>query len=540
MKNILIGVGGTGAKTVEAALVLLAAGGVEGPVYVGLVDQDEANGNVRRTRDLLSRMTGFRERWGPANQGNHISWSVKDAPALGSIDVRPLFERPEAKPTWPPNPRGHSLKDIIGGNLAPAHRQLFDLLFMNDRHEQDLPLGKGYRGRAHVGSAAMVASIAGSDNEFITRMMELMRDDQHGNVNIFMVGSSFGGTGAAGFPTLARKLHRMRTNADPGERLTNGDKIALGGLLLLPYFSFANPDEESDAVVTADELLPKAQLALEYYENLFRREGTFDRFYVMGWNPLFALGYHEPGSEEQQNPALPAELVAATAAIDFFRRMEEPDSDEDEVKRLVSVRKGDHLDWADLPDRKHADPAAPKLEDRLAQMLRFAAYWRYHYVPLLKKPVGFFGKVMGDSNWASELADKADASLATQQLEALDALLRDILHWAATVEHMALSQGRNGCWRPGLWSLRGLQLSGYDPGEPDKFTRPVLLDEPEHVAEARFIEAFNALYRTDSGEPSRRNAGVIHEEVKGLTMGPEHIGIGRAVAAIYHACRIKD
>ena len=45
--NILIGVGGTGAKTVEAALVLLLAGMVDDPVYVGIVDQDKVTATSR-------------------------------------------------------------------------------------------------------------------------------------------------------------------------------------------------------------------------------------------------------------------------------------------------------------------------------------------------------------------------------------------------------------------------------------------------------------------------------------------------------------
>ena len=70
--NILIGVGGTGAKMVEATLIQLLSGMIDNPVHVGLVDQDLANGNVARTVRLLSQQHRFRTLWsGPKNK---IEW----------------------------------------------------------------------------------------------------------------------------------------------------------------------------------------------------------------------------------------------------------------------------------------------------------------------------------------------------------------------------------------------------------------------------------------------------------------------------------
>ena len=44
----------------------------------------------------------------------------------------------------------------------------------------------------------------------------------------------FGGTGAAGFPSIARLLREIIK-----KNITDGVKI--GGALMLPYFSFLNP-----------------------------------------------------------------------------------------------------------------------------------------------------------------------------------------------------------------------------------------------------------------------------------------------------------
>ena len=113
--NVLIGVGGTGAKIVETALMLMSAGvGPKGKVVIGLVDQDNSNGNVVRSEhllDLLGRLrrdfdTGF-------NPGNAIDWSSEEGGGnpLFSIQLVPLFGEggsahwrpaPDNTPPWCP------------------------------------------------------------------------------------------------------------------------------------------------------------------------------------------------------------------------------------------------------------------------------------------------------------------------------------------------------------------------------------------------------------------------------------------------------
>jgi hypothetical protein len=315
MTNILLGVGGTGAKTVESALMLLAAGGLKGAIHVGLIDQDGANGNVARTRLALTHLADFRSAWSNQNAANYVGWPNKYVSGLGSLDIRHLFESPEPNALWSPNQKHNSLHHIMGENLSSEHRHLFDLLFMNNEEEQTLPLAQGYRGRSHVGSAALVASLVDPRNALYPRLRELLDDPGHRQVNVFLVGSAFGGTGASGFPTIARKLARMRNDGS----INNRGGIRIGGLLMLPYFSFDKPEEGASAVVTADELLPKAQLALEYYDNLFTHEQVFDRFYVLGWEHFFPLGYHEAGSPSKPIRPCPLNWLPPPPPLIFSR-----------------------------------------------------------------------------------------------------------------------------------------------------------------------------------------------------------------------------
>ena len=52
MKNFIIGIGGTGAKCLEQLIHCCSTGLGPDQLWAGMVDQDEANGNVSRTKML--------------------------------------------------------------------------------------------------------------------------------------------------------------------------------------------------------------------------------------------------------------------------------------------------------------------------------------------------------------------------------------------------------------------------------------------------------------------------------------------------------
>ena len=513
MINILLGVGGTGAMVVEAALMLLMSGvdiGLGHTVHVGLIDQDRSNGNIARTRAVLNNILDFRSSWATKGAANVIDWTQDGRPDFGATLIRPLFDD-EDNALWCPTQKQGTLRTIVGDNLGDDQRHLFNMLFMEGPEEQDLPLGKGYRGRAHVGATALVAALVEEDNVLLKRLKELMEDAGRQPVNIFIVGSAFGGTGAAGFPTLARALHRIIMAAD----FKNKDMVSLGGMLMLPYFSFDNPEEGADAVVTPDELLPKARLALEYYENLFAHESTFDRFYALGWEAFFPLGYHEAGSQEQTNPALLPEMLAAGAMVDFFRRDNLAEK-EPVVPIMVSARQDKVIKWRDFP--------VADLEAKFGQMLRFVTYWRYIGEPLLGE------RTMFGSNWAQKLASGVKAVDSEIPLNALRELIDDILVWAATLEHMG-----GAFWKEGPWDLSRL----LDQAHEATPTKPVLVRES--LSGTQPYDAIDNLIRTDGRDFVPRRAAEMHEDLtrsKGAP-GGEHQGIGRTVATVYAAATMR-
>jgi len=506
--NLLVGIGGSGAKVVEAALTLFTAGLGPSQVHVGLIDQDRANGNVNRTQSRLTDLQRFQQLWSRGRSDSWIDWAHAEADAnrvdLGAVHVEQLFGD---RALWCPDSGDLSLAAMIGQDLAPQQRDLFDLLFMANEHEQNLMLGEGYRGRAHVGAAALIAAMLDEDNRLIESIRELMDAAQIGQpVRIFLVGSAFGGTGASGFPTLARELNRIRTSPE----FKNGGLVSIGGALLLPYFGFGRPERDDQPVVTTDELLPKARLALEYYGRLFETERTFDRFYVLGWHPSFDLGYHEAGNYEQRNPPLAPELFAATAAVDFLSR-DMANAQHGQVPVMLSARSQQGVRWSDLP--------LPGIEQKLGQLLRFCAYWLYVAEPLLATRAWWSG-----GNWTQALRGKLRTVDHETELEALRKVARDVLTWAAGMQTMS-----KGGWVPGPWDAAHL----LDPRHNPSKTEPVALSNGLSAPE----QAFNELVRVDTGEPHPFGADQVYEALLTDTALSEgkHAGYGKVVAAAYRA-----
>jgi len=504
MTNILIGIGGTGAKVVEATLGLFSAGLGPRDVTIGLIDQDRANGNVNRTQTRLKNLRRFQRLWG-GKSASTIDWSTgKGKVDFGSIAISELFDD---NALWCPEGDDLSLANIIGRDLSQQQSDLFDLLFMPGEEEQDLELGEGYRGRAHVGAAALIAAML-EENALTKKLRDLMGTADRESVRIFLVGSAFGGTGAAGFPTLARELHRIRTDSE----FSNRNGVSIGGALMLPYFGFARPDKEGQPVVTTDELLPKARLALEYYGRLFETEQTFDRFYVLGWDPFFNLGYHQPGNYEQRNPPLLTELFAATAAVEFLTHDEEQDG-RTEVPVMLSARAGRGIRWSDFP--------LPGAEEKLAQLIRFSAYWLYLSEHLLSST-----SLLGGGNWTQRLRGRMKPIDHQPELEALRNVCRDVLNWAAATQKMSGDR-----WVPGPWDTTGFHDRGHEE-------TPI---EPVALLGDRFPDAelaFDRLVRADNGENQLRGSAAVYEalvnDAESLSRGNQQ-GYGKVVAAAYRA-----
>jgi hypothetical protein len=529
--NILIGIGGTGAKIVESALYLFASGiGPADGIHVGLIDQDNANGNVQRTETLLNLIHRIQDEL--ATGSNKLDWTdskPEERTSLLSVPLRKLFADADAC-HWRPAPEKlNTLAEILQeGQMTTAQKDLFDLLFRPagasaaDK-EQDLRLEEGYRGRAHVGSAALLSALHHDSPQFLTTMIELMSNGSStgGEVRIMLVGSLFGGTGAAGFPTIARSLHKLR---QPGNNKDiNAEAVKIGGALMLPYFGFRDPEESEANVITTAQLLPQARVAVNYYDRLIEQEGVFDHLYIAGWDKVITLNYHEPGRGEQRNPALLPELVAAMGVADFFTLGEiEPQRQ----PMMAARRSGDALTWGDLPI---SDAQRRTVFERLAQALRFAVVWRNIAEPGMNdRRKGFLSRTEEIvSPWIRRLTEGTDWQGATATLrDDLKALTGGMIEWTASLR---------------LFVPSGLQM---DLWNPEPLLAKTEISKPQKPFE---LHAVRSEFETDgdvtrivlpADESETPAAGsVIFDALNAETHHGKSTGLGRLIAAVHRAAR---
>lgn len=527
--NVLLGVGGTGAKIIESTLVLMSTGlGPQDKVYIGLIDQDNSNGNVVRADRLLNLLCKLRRGFGTST--NAIDWTSADANGgtpLLSVPLEPLFGD-GGKAHWRPAPDNTpTLRDIMRHQDMLADEQaLFDLLFRGDAanpqdEEQTMDLAEGYRGRAHVGAAALVSAVNHDQPEFRRRLVELMKMSNGGDeVRIFMAGSLFGGTGAAGFPTIARMLHKLRDPDNRHEQIKS-DKVKLGGALMLPYFRFSDPNDATANVITAAQLLPQARVALEFYQSLLQQEGVFDRLYVSGWDEMFELGYHEPGRAEQKNPPLLPELVAALAAIDFFDPAQTIKAAS--VPLVAARRNGEGFGWADLPG---TNETKERLYTRLGGALRFAVWWLYRVEPTIDKRGRFGGRDW--PKWLAKLSDGVDWQNSTPEIrQDMKDYSQVLLDWASSMQLFSEPRIRS----LSLWDTARIR-SRSDITKP---TDP--LDLHLSREESETLDDLQAVLQPSDPNAPPVDARVVYSDLSTPLAVGKSRGLGKLVAGVHRATR---
>jgi hypothetical protein len=515
--NILIGVGGTGAKLVEASIHAAVAGLTTTDLAIGFVDQDNSNGNVKRAEQLLANVIDARGLWRDHGRAHDLG---QDS-ALFRTNIQPLAPKENL---WVPHSQSSTTLARIFGreSMTTEDRHVFDLLFAagtgpNDT-EQDLALDEGYRGRPHIGSAAMTARIEG-DVEFWKQLLDAIKRGQAGaEVRLMLAGSVFGGTGAAGFPTLTRLIRR---------RLREGQarNVKIGGLLMLPYFGFSPPSADQGSVANVartEELIMQARGALKYYDALFKQERVFYELYLVGWDRMFELGYHSPGAKDQANPPLPPELVGSMAISRFFEPTHEVSTDNTNPVFVSARADSDRLQWSDLPSPIEAEPDAPY--EALGGMLRFAVAWK-HWAPVVTARRNALSKLVGSDPWyKAQGVNQVDFQRASpeQETTALSQYTDSLLTWASAIQGYA-DRARLGF---SLW--RTNDFTSFNPENPQS---PVTLNLPAGD-EARYGASFNNIVpQRDAGDAPPTAAALLMRLNSETLPDTTQKGLGRFVAA---------
>ena len=291
MSFYFISIGGTGAKVMESLIHLCIAGILpeNERLFISAIDPDVGNGNLERTSTALNNFAIF-QRLSTGIDTNLFKNKV-------SI-VRPF--------PWNPTGTDKTLDDLTEFyhyKNSPVGK-LYEALY--SKKERETTLNEGFRGHPSIGAAVLAKKF--DDGSKLTAQIEKTIGEGE-NVKIFLAGSVFGGTGAAGLPTIARLLKNNLADY--------ADRISIGGVLILPYFSFTPTEKSDELFARSENFLPNTKAALKYYSE---RENLFDATYFVGDTVLTAVKEFSVGSANQRNEAHIVELYCALAAADFYAR----------------------------------------------------------------------------------------------------------------------------------------------------------------------------------------------------------------------------
>lgn len=509
-RNFLIGVGGSGARCVEAFLHLAAAGLAPPSVSIAIIDPDSAHHSTNSAQKSLTDVRALREQW--RRPGGHRLAS--DCPFLSS-ELSALDGAGKWSPSLPEDGKKARLFFQVGGMHRPI-RGLFHTLF--NESDDDFDLTNGYRGRANIGAALMTASTLTEDKLLKELTDEIALSGQESRV--FLVGSIFGGTGAAGLPTLARMIARR-----VGERRASV-RIAAG--LLLPYFNYPEPPEtekgsapgstkdDTRIYARSEEFLRRAENALRYYNTVMRSDGIYDALYVLGLDQYLRQQFRGLGGADQANPPMLPELVIAFGALHHFKL----DAVQGREVYFCDRSAADKFEWKDIPlptTIKSVDDSGSRQRVRrqLGELLRFAFAFRYVYRPALRPES--MPRVAQESWYRRHIGDEGADQDA---LESLDTYCSQLLKWTAEL-NMASQV-------PGVFRAQLFNADLYAEQSGPKFDvqpkgKPALSEFGSLVA----------------GGPEPGLAHVFES----LTYGPvpqDTLGLGRFATALFNACKMTE
>jgi hypothetical protein len=347
-KLFVIAIGGSGAKCVES-IVQIAATGLYSTeeIEILFVDPDENNGNVDRARRTLSIYQECQKLvTGGGNSEQQIEWM---STPIKSHDLWSPFQEKLG---------GRELSSYFNyATMEPSLANLLDVLYTPDERNQHLD--EGFRGRPSIGAAVMSQiDLSKLETEPWSSLIQNINNavSRGKSARVLLCGSIFGGTGAAGIPTIARLL-RNKLKQQP-----IADKVKLGGLFLLPYFSFTVPlgADTGGLYAASDQFLLNTEAALRYY--VTQANELFDTVYLLGNENSTEVEF-SVGNTTQKNRPHFIELYAALAARDFLLE------DRDNALMSIARDKLGEVRWSDLPD----DFTVKKL---MANAARLAYLWK--------------------------------------------------------------------------------------------------------------------------------------------------------------------
>jgi hypothetical protein len=384
-----------------------------------------------------------------------IRTSLAPSPALFQAGVNSDGQHPAR---WNIQQRGtdRRFRDIVEYSTRPDKLKKFlDLFFHPD--DMNMELEVGYQGRTNIGAVALKQDLEETRDieriglrEFLNALTE---DLQNGETRVFVSGSVFGGTGAAGIPTLPALIKGLDVDALPPAHRAN---LRWGCALMAPYFIFPHRNtlsRENSGPGTDSTHHPIAtQAALLHYAHT---PPGYQHVYLLGApNRGQTNNQNHPGGVEQKNLPHYAELAAALAAWDFYGL---PDKIDPEYRKLHYADTFDKsgrdlgISWETIPVYKDGyQTKRDGIKQKLVSFTTFAYLYRNILHNEFIRNRRYLDSAMYQDNFKN-LSLEDDA--AVQALKDLDYLCESYLEWLRGI-------GRTGGDRvPELFNWEALEAT---------------------------------------------------------------------------------
>jgi hypothetical protein len=324
MANYLIAIGGTGSRCLEAFTYIAAAGLFRDPIQILIIDPDISNGNAAKLRQLLSDYNELHLAKQPDNpKYRGLFKGTAPAPTLFQAAInRPSTGREQYPVFWNNEQDAErKFENVIGyTDQPPSFKKFLDLFYSPD--DRKMVLNVGYQGRTNVGAVALKQDLEKTstikDSGFSNLLGRLYLDLQQNNqTRIFVMGSVFGGTGAAGLPTIPSLISNIDPKTLPEE---HRERLRYGCAMIGPYFAFPKNDNAKIVVgpgADSSQHMVATQAALLHYAHV---SPGYQHIYFIGSPARPQTNEkNKPGGEGQKNAPHYVELAAALAAWDFFQ-----------------------------------------------------------------------------------------------------------------------------------------------------------------------------------------------------------------------------
>lgn len=309
-KLFIFGIGGTGSRVIKSLTFLLGAG-VRSlnnfEIIPIIIDPHKDNEDLKRTISILDNYQKITDKIG--TDAGFFQTKISTLQSLDSenkLSGTYSFNLKEVAHT--------KFKDYFSFNtLSDENKAFAELLFSGKSINAngkpidllDIPMDIGFVGNPNVGS--VVLNQFKDSEEFKDFANNFNEGDR-----IFIISSIFGGTGAAGFPTVLKNI-RNAVNI-PGLAATGFlQNSAIGALTVMPYF---NIEGDENSPIKRSDFIEKTKAALGYYQHNVNPQ--LNAMYYIG-DAFNGKAYeNDPGNGGQKNMAHFVELAGALAIIDFM------------------------------------------------------------------------------------------------------------------------------------------------------------------------------------------------------------------------------